>query len=166
MLEIHDWPRFLIAPFDKNYRRSMLAYIYLATAQGTPLLYYGQEQGFNQKGHPSNVKVGSDAAYQEITSIFIGGDDFLKRQDIFLGPWRLGSALGVIDHLSYVGNVSYYKKIDWKADPYLNRNHDMFKEIKSVNWLRKSCICLREGNQYFRENQYMGNIRIFENIQL
>ena len=150
VLEIHDWPRFLVTPFDKHYKRGILGYIYLATAQGTPLLYYGQEQGFNQKGNPNNVVVGDDASYQEIISVFASTNDALKRQDMFMGPWRLGSAVNEIDSLSYVGKVGNYNKIDWRSDQFLKRDHDMYKEIKSINWLRKSCETLREGNQYFR----------------
>ena len=153
VLEIHDWPRFLIQPFDKHYRRGILAYIYLATAVGTPLLYYGQEQGFNQLGNPNNIHVGSDAAYQEMISEFGGSNDALKRQDMFMGPWRLGSAVSTIDALSYVGWVGGYTKVDWKSDPFLKTDHDMYKEMKSITWLRKSCSTLREGAQY---NRYGG----------
>ena len=150
VLEIHDWPRFLIQPFDKHYRRGILAYVYLATASGTPLLYYGQEQGFNQLGNPNNIKVNSDEAYQEMVSVFGSTNDALKRQDMFMGPWRLGSAVSEIDSLSYVGFIGGWQKADWRSDPFLQTNHDMYKEIKSINWLRKSCSSLREGAQYFR----------------
>lgn len=150
VLEIHDWPRFLTQPFQKHYRRGIMAYVYLATAQGTPLLYYGQEQGFNQLGNPNNIKVGNDEAYQEMISVFASSNDALKRQDMFMGPWRLGSAVSGIDSLSYIGWIPNWQKIDWRSDPFLKTDHDMYKEMKSVNWLRKSCASLREGAQYFR----------------
>ena len=44
-LEIHDWPRFgAYSPTDPY--KSRLGLQYLAVAEGLPLLYYGQEQGF------------------------------------------------------------------------------------------------------------------------
>ena len=149
VLEIHDWPRFLIQPFQKHIRRGIQAYIYLATAQGTPLLYYGQEQGFNQLGNPNNVHAGNDENYAEMLQVFASSNDALKRQDMFMGPWRLGSAVSSIDSLSYVGRVDD-QKVEWRSDPFLKTDHEMYKEIKAMNWLRKSCSSLREGAQYFR----------------
>lgn len=154
VLEIHDWNRFLVSPFEKNSKRGIIGISYLMASKGIPHIYYGQEQGFNQLGNEQRINVYSDEIKQEMLSVFKSNNDALKRQDMFMGPWRLGSAVPEIDQLSYVGKVK--KDGDIKSlrrnseDPFLNRNHELFTETRALIHIRKSCRTLQEGEQYFR----------------
>lgn len=160
VLEIHDWNRFLVFPFDKNFRRGVIGISYLMTSRGIPHIYYGQEQGFNQLGNQERINVDSDEVKEEMLSVFRSSNDALKRQDMFMGPWRLGSSVPEIDQLSYVGKVKREDEVKNlrgnSEDPFLNRNQELFIETRALIHIRKSCRVLQEGGQYFRYGGFSG----------
>lgn len=152
VVEIHDWERFAVRDQKDNFKRSIASIAYLMTASGIPLIYYGQEQGFNQNGHWSNINL-SEKNKQETIQIFSSSCDSLKRQDMFMGPWRLGSSIPALDNLSYVGTVD---KTSYPAqdDPFLNTQHELYLQTKHLIRIRKSCKTLSDGQQYFRYGIY------------
>ena len=106
MLEIHDWKRFLQQKPD---RADLLfaAAGWLMTAPGTPVVYYGIEQGFNGvcQSQPRNC---GDACESIEHTCQAGDSDTLKRQDMFASePWRLGS---VVPEIKYAKHWSNYAK--------------------------------------------------------
>lgn len=156
MIEIHDWPRFVVRSGNGNKLFNALGY--LLTTTGTPVLYYGVEQGFNG-ACPGDDKIDlSSSAKTNVKDIcnrtdFSGEAHPKYRQDMFAsGPWRLGSWESSIDHLSGIGrslNPSH-ENSDWRSDPYLQTNHSLFKYVQNLIEIRQSCQVLREGNIYFR----------------
>lgn len=148
LLEIHDWPRFSSRD-KKNPYKSMLGISYLATAEGSPIIYYGQEQGLNGDCHFDNMNAGS--ANQRIKQECKGQGHELYRQDMFMnGPYRLGSTVNEIDNLAYIGKMSKKGPVTWTRDPYLNRNHMVFKLARKMLHVRKSCNALSYGFTKFR----------------
>lgn len=147
-LEIHDWPRFA----SRNpgaMAKSILGIAYLAFAEGSPIIYYGMEQGFN------GVCQGGSCP---------GHSDALFRQDMFMGGMtRLGSTVPEINSLASIsgGNPSMKFRID--QDPFLNRNHELYKSARKFLRIRGSCDGLREGYTQFRwkENGNEGILAFF-----
>ncbi|MBC7659705.1 MAG: hypothetical protein H7249_08345 [Chitinophagaceae bacterium] len=148
VLEIHDWPRFTReVPTDRW--KSKLGLSYLATAQGIPVIYYGMEQGFTGLCEASSFKAGK--ANSSIQNLCRGSDDAMKRQDMFInGPWRLGSTVPSIQQLASIGPSSAVLSPDWKQDPLLARDHDVYKTSRRFNHLRTSCAPLYQGQTLFR----------------
>ena len=60
-------------------------------------------------------------------------------------PWRLGSAIASINSLSYIGVWEHGLSPDWQIDPFLNRTHLLYQNIRKLIALRKSCIALYQG---------------------
>eukprot|EP00128_Syssomonas_multiformis_P011461 Colp12_sorted_trinity150504_noHs@19603 len=147
-LEIHDWPRFMSeSKYDGSRLISGLAY--LLTAEGTPIIYYGLEQGFNGDCHWDSIHAGQ--ASQSIKEACSGNGDALKRQDMFIGgPWRLGSVAPAINNLAYIGEAE--KKIyeSWQEDPFLNREHEFYHTARLLTHVRRSCSALTQGRMAVR----------------
>lgn len=149
LLEIHDWPRFVAGHHKNNPWKSKLGAGYLLTTSGIPLIYYGQEQGFNGDCHYHTMEVGEAA--QHIKDFCHSHDHALNRQDMFLsGPWRLGSTVESINKLTYIGRPKKYHSLHWQKDPYLDRSNMVYKEFRKLNYVRRSCRALRQGQTYFR----------------
>ena len=149
LLEIHDWPRFVEGKHKNNPWKSSLGMSYLSTAQGIPVIYYGQEQGFNGDCHWNNINAGY--ADNDIKGVCGGHDHSLYRQDMFIsGPWKLGSTVENINNLAYIGHTKPFTWRDWTTDPYLDRNNSVYKSARKFNYIRRSCDALRYGVTYFR----------------
>jgi len=136
LLEIHDWPRFA----SRNpgaMAKSILGIGYLAFAEGSPVIYYGLEQGFNgQCPHGAQCPGFTDAFF---------------RQDMFVGGMtRLGSTVPEINALGAIsyGNPNVRFRVD--QDPYLNRNHELYRLARKFLHIRSSCEALRVGGTAFR----------------
>lgn len=156
MIEIHDWPRFLVRAGNGNKLFNALGY--LLTTSGTPVLYYGVEQGFNGTC-PSDQKITLSSGARDNVKDICGRTDFSGeahpkyRQDMFTtGPWRLGSRESTVDRLAGIGDgfVANQGNKDWRKDPYLQTNHSLFRYVQNLIEIRQSCKVLREGNIYFR----------------
>ena len=128
-LDSHDWPRFA-HPVAEDPWKSKLAVGYLNTTPGIPVYYYGVEQGFNGVCR-SNCEGPEDAQY---------------RQDMFMGPWRLGSTVPQIDALAAVGQPRRAAPDDWTQDPMLARDHEVYRAARRFARLRRSCPALQRGS--------------------
>lgn len=160
-LEIHDWPRFgAYSPTDPY--KSRLGLQYLAVAEGIPLLYYGQEQGFT--GICPNIqnissKEGRDVLLESCRkSSEVTAPDYkpvlydeFYRQDMFEeGVWKLGSTVDEINKLASVAKknaekITLTEEYNWEIDPFLSRNHFVYQEARKFLQIRKSCPALRWG---------------------
>ncbi len=148
LLEIHDWPRF-VSHDPTSPERSALGLSYLAMAEGAPIIYYGMEQGFNGDCHFNNMNAGR--ANSEIQRECKGSSHTLYRQDMFMGGmYRLGSTIGSINNLAYIGKIKPTKSPEWAQDPMLNRDHDVYKMARKMNNIRRSCKALKYGSTKFR----------------
>jgi glycosidase len=146
MLEIHDWTRFLAAaPTRADLLLAGLAYLLLSP--GTPIIYYGLEQGFNGNCPEPALIRKCGPATAGIEALCDGGsDDSLKRQDMFAsGPWRLRSAVAAVDALRAVGPTASAVSGDWRTDPMLPRNHSVYEMARKLSALRRSCAALWGG---------------------
>lgn len=163
LLEIHDWPRFS-SRAKNNPFKSMLGISYLATAEGMPIIYYGQEQGFNGDCHFHNMNVG--AANEQLQEICSGHDHALYRQDMFLGgPFRLGSTIAEINNMAYIGKTDNQPSQHWTQDPYLNRNHSLYKLTRKMLHIRKSCHALSYGITKMRwGSEFNGGLLAFSRL--
>eukprot|EP00727_Mastigamoeba_balamuthi_P000439 m51a1_g10392 putative sulfonate abc transporter atp-binding protein (688) ;mRNA; r:57895-60362 len=147
VVEIHDWPRIVQGGSDPF--KSRLAVSLLPLLQGTPVLYYGIEQGFNGNCHWNNMNLG--AATQSVQGTCSSNGDSVHRQNMFIGSgWRLGSTVGTIDNLAYVGKADHSLSPDWQQDPYLDRSHMVYKAARRVNAIRQSCNALKYGGITWR----------------
>ena len=147
VLEIHDWPRF--AQTGSRWQLEA-ALAYLMTTYGTPVLYYGVEQGLSGNCHWDKMNV-PDGGMQSVKNVCSGWDHPRYRQDMFLeGPWRLGSVVPEIDGLARIGFDGAKTPSAWWDDPYLNRSHGQYQLVRKLNAVRQSCRALRRGNIYFR----------------
>lgn len=152
VLEIHDWPRFTAENKDNSWK-SRLGLAFLAVSQGIPVINYGQEQGFNGDGKWHNLNCG--AANDQMKNLFGTHEHALYRQDMFVsGPWRLGSTIASIDGLAYVGKSTPSVWSDWKSDPYLDRNHEVYKTARRFNYIRRSSYALKYGYTHYRWTTY------------
>eukprot|EP00727_Mastigamoeba_balamuthi_P004824 m51a1_g1434 putative sulfonate abc transporter atp-binding protein (673) ;mRNA; r:91893-94305 len=146
-VEIHDWPRIVEGGSDPN--KSRLAVSVLPMLQGTPVLYYGIEQGFNGNCHWDNMNLG--AATDQVRGTCSANGDVVHRQNMFLGSgWRLGSTIASIDKLAYVGRAVHTQSPFWQQDPYLDRSHMVYKEARRMNAIRQSCSALKYGTTAWR----------------
>jgi glycosidase len=148
VIEIHDWPRF--AQVGRSLAELSTALGYLLTAKGTPVLYYGVEQGLDGTCPWNTISV-PGAAYGEIKNACTGSDHARYRQDMFLaGPWRLRSVVPAIDALARIGFDGAGAPASWQSDPYLDRSHNLYRYVRRLLALRRSCRALRQGEVYFR----------------
>ncbi len=158
LLEIHDWPRF--AFYGESYQQMVGAVSQLLLSEGMPIIYYGFEQGFNG-AHPGNERIylEDSTTAGEIQKLLSHTDHphdgFYHprhRQDMFVsGPFRLGSTHAPINALAGIGKAySEDLSYDWKNDPYLKTDHELFQRIRALTHLRKSCPALKYGQIYFR----------------
>eukprot|EP00727_Mastigamoeba_balamuthi_P010949 m51a1_g6477 putative alpha amylase (1467) ;mRNA; r:97656-103300 len=146
-VEIHDWPRMVEGGSDPT--KSRLGVSALPFVQGTPVLYYGIEQGFNGNCHWNNMNLG--AATQQVQSTCSANGDVVHRQNMFMGSgWRLGSTISSIDNLAYVGKAQHTPSPAWQQDPYLDRSHMVYKAARKANAIRQSCSALNVGQTTFR----------------
>jgi len=147
-LEIHDWPRFASHSLN-SIDKSILGIGYLAVAEETPIIYYGQEQGFNGNCHWDSINVGgalSDVQHK----CSDGWTDALSRQDMFLGGMtRLGSTVPEIDKLAYIGLPAARGAGD-NSDPYISRDHRLYRAARTFLNMRRSCQALKYGVTKFR----------------
>lgn len=157
VLEIHDWPRFLLfakGTKEENQERyeAFNALGHLLTAPGVPVLYYGIEQGLNGDCHADKVTVagGARRGIDRVCARTDFGNHARYRQDMFAGgPWRLGSVMPSINALAGIGRGSVRAPAGGD-DPYLDTSHDLFKHAAKMIAIRKSCATLRTGGLYFR----------------
>jgi glycosidase len=147
LLEIHDWIRFLQDnPYD--WGRAKVGLTFLLTMQGSPVIYYGLEQGFN--GVCDFTKINAGNAKASIADTCNSGNDSRKRQNMFVsGPFKLKSAIPAIDTLAMIGQASAPQSISWETDPFLNRNHDLYITARKASRIRKSCPALQIGSLHF-----------------
>eukprot|EP00727_Mastigamoeba_balamuthi_P011755 m51a1_g7201 putative sulfonate abc transporter atp-binding protein (703) ;mRNA; f:199567-201736 len=154
MLEIHDQPRYvkdLTDPF-----KSRVGVMLLPLVEAVPIIYYGLEQGFNGACHTDRIIAG--AASGSVVDACHGTGDSLKRQSMFMSSgWRLGSTIPELNQLAFIGKSTAPAPAgpnDWQSDPFLNRNHMVYKASRAVNHIRQSCSALRAGNTAFRWGDY------------
>jgi glycosidase len=171
LLEIHDWPRFGQYEFDSDQGRMReklgSALGYLLTAEGTPVLYYGVEQGLSGNCPYADRIALSGHAKSEVQSVCNGWDHERYRQDMWTtGPWKLGSLVPEVNKLAYIsGFSSTTPHQDWRTDPYLRTDLAHYKWVRRLVAIRKSCGALRHGNTYFRAAEsYNGGILAFSRI--
>src|SRR3989338_4378056 len=150
---------------------SICALSYLLTAPGTPIIYYGQEQGFNQNCNFQNMNTGDATSDISQTCQTINsdnaGDDVLKRQDMFIGSgWRLGSAVPAINDLNYIGVWNPIQtSANWRNDPFLRTDHDLYKNLRKFTHISRSCQALRQGTMVWRNAQpFIGGMLFFSRI--
>jgi glycosidase len=146
LLEIHDWPRF--ASYAKSsMEKSKLGMAYLVLAEGSPVIYYGMEQGFNGDCHFNNIDAG--LAADSIKQQCKGHSHALYRQDMFVGGMALlGSTVPEINALAYIGKSK--QTATPSIDPFTNRQHELFQLSSKVLHLRQSCNALKYGSSKFR----------------
>ena len=150
LLEIHDWPRFNQG-LPNEPLKSSLGLSYLATAPGIPVIYYGMEQGFNGHCRESSISPDIDAlAIQIACATTVDHERHpLYRQDMFQGGMlRLGSSLKKLDALAYIGPPKVATTA--VADPYVDRDNQIFQAARRFNYLRRSCYALRFGDIAWR----------------
>jgi glycosidase len=155
LLEIHDWPRF--ASYNPNsLDKSKLGVAYLAAAEGTPVIYYGMEQGFNGIC-PTNQPVILKDSCAQATS-----NDAFYRQDMFIsGPFRLGSTVPEIQKLAGFTlaslNTVESNSTHLLKDPYLNQDQELYKTTRKFLHLRQSCKALSYGHTFYRWSEPNSN---------
>ncbi|MBK8201413.1 MAG: hypothetical protein IPK68_03505 [Bdellovibrionales bacterium] len=148
LLEIHDWPRFS-SVHKTSQEKTILGLGYLAFSEGTPIIYYGMEQGLNGDCHFDKMEVGN--AIQKVQSDCLGSSHALYRQDMFMGGMtRLGSTVPQINQLAYIGLPLTKESPRWEDDPYLNRSHKVYQSAQRFLQIKKSCNALKYGNTKFR----------------
>jgi len=148
LLEIHDWPRYAAAN-PTSQEKSRLGIAYLALAEGSPIIYYGMEQGFNGDCHFDNMQVGQ--ARSHVQKDCKGHSDALYRQDMFMHGWtKLGSTVPEINALAGMSEPGPAQHFNWQQDPYLNRQHDLYKSSRKLLQIRNSCNGLKYGKTTFR----------------
>ena len=165
-LEIHDWPRYLQTQ-PNNIGSAQAAAAYLMTAPGQPIIWMGFEQGFNQACRLQGYVNAGDATSSISSLCNAGSDDTLKRQDMFIGgPWRLGSAIPAIDSLNYIGVWTPEQTTsNWLDDPFLNRDHSLYLNVRKLTHIRRSCSCLTQGSIVWRNAEpSVGGFLIFSRI--
>jgi glycosidase len=130
-------------PGDSNLILNALAYVLMM--QGSPIIYYGAEQGFNGNCDLGRSNLGN--AYGELQGVCSGYSDALARQCMFDScGMRLGSAVGTINDLRYLGPIGNADTgRNWTADPFLRRDHDVYKSTRYHIKLRNSCFPLKYG---------------------
>jgi hypothetical protein len=148
--------------FPKKVSFAKVGFGWLLTAPGQPIIYYGQEQGFNSKCPDSNqINAGSDDANKELLKIcgdlndhpLLHSHNFhpFYRQDMYEGgPFRLGSAVDTLDakkgiDLKSMTDKSNLFKGDWSQDPMLPRDHELYKFVRNLAKLRRTCPVLVSG---------------------
>ena len=149
LIEIHDWPRFLVTSRDGYRYRAALGY--LMTTQGTPIIYYGMEQGLDGQCHLDRTTVTDSNTRRDIENV-CHASDFNNhgryRQDMFAsGPWRLGSIVPEIESLAGIGIGTGRSNSN---DSYARTDHGLYKYVRKLIAVRKSCLPLRRGQIYFR----------------
>ncbi|MCA2961260.1 MAG: hypothetical protein IOD12_13485 [Silvanigrellales bacterium] len=151
LIEIHDWPRFSL----HGEGRSQLigAVQYLLATKGTPVLYYGVEQGFNGDCHWASTRIADAEVRRGLLEGTCRDTSHMNhsryRQDMFLsGPWRLGSLEPSVSVLSGIGWRG--EKPPVQDDPFLNTRHELFRAVRRAVAVRGSCVALRRGEIYFR----------------
>jgi glycosidase len=148
LLEIHDWPRFS-SVHKTSQEKTILGLGYLAFSEGTPIIYYGMEQGLNGDCHFDKMQVGN--AIQKVQSDCLGSSHALYRQDMFMGGMtRLGSTVPQINQLAYIGLPLTKESPRWEDDPYLDRNHKVYQSTQRFLQIKKSCNALKYGKTKFR----------------
>ena len=148
VLEIHDWPRFS-SKYPENINKTKLGLSYLSVSQGVPVIYYGFEQGLNGQINKKDLNSSQIKNLNEFISNPL--HDSLFRQDFFnAGPWKLGSSVAAINKLSFIGKSQNKNPSLTKKDPYLNKNHKVYKTARKVNHIRLSSKALKYGNTYIR----------------
>lgn len=148
LLEIHDWPRFS-SVHKTSQEKTLLGLGYLAFSEGTPIIYYGMEQGLNGDCHFDKMEVGN--AIQKVQSDCLGSSHALYRQDMFMGGMtRLGSTVPQINQLAYIGLPLTKESPRWEDDPYLNRSHKVYQSTQRFLQIKKSCNALKYGKTKFR----------------
>jgi glycosidase len=148
LLEIHDWPRFS-SVYKTSQEKTILGLGYLAFSEGTPIIYYGMEQGLNGDCHFDKMEVGN--AIQKVQSDCLGSSHALYRQDMFMGGMtRLGSTVPQINQLAYIGLPLTKESPRWEDDPYLNRSHKVYQSTQRFLQIKKSCNALKYGKTKFR----------------
>lgn len=148
LLEIHDWPRFS-SVHKTSQEKTLLGLGYLAFSEGTPIIYYGMEQGLNGDCHFDKMEVGN--AIQKVQSDCLGSSHALYRQDMFMsGMTRLGSTVPQINQLAYIGLPLTKESPRWEDDPYLNRSHKVYQSTQRFLQIKKSCNALKYGKTKFR----------------
>ena len=145
MLEIHDWTRFANSdPTDEFL--SMIGLAYLLTGPGTPIIYYGLEQGFNGRCAANSVHCGNYSS--DVWAVCNAGtSDALKRQDMFVGgPWRLASTMGNMSNTAFIGRTPHVPSPPWQQDPFLDLTNAVYRRARAMTRLRNSCLPLRRGS--------------------
>jgi glycosidase len=167
LLEIHDWPR-LASIRPNSMEHSRLGLSYLALAEGSPIVYYGMEQGLN--GHcPEESRIDNGKGKKLLLAHCSSApreDHAFFRQDMFVsGRFKLGSTVPEIKKLSGISNRKLHKSFHWQNDPFLNRDHDLFKTTRKLLNLRNNCSALRFGNTLFRwTEQKSGDLLAFSRV--
>lgn len=149
LLEIHDWPRFLLE--ISNPAKAFPALAYLMTTQGVPILYYGIEQGLNGQCNGIASSLREAQAKNHVNDICHSSDfhnHTRYRQDMFMsGPWKLGSIVPEIQRLGFIGTSPAAATA---GDPYANQSHELYRYVRQLAHLRQSCKSLGDGAIYFR----------------
>ena len=149
LIEIHDWTRFLT--FSKDEYRFRTALGYLLTTEGVPIIYYGMEQGLDGECHFDGTSVHDGETRSQLDGVCRStefSNDSRYRQDMFAGgPWRLGSIVPEIDRLAGIGIGT---RAPGDGDPFARTDHWLFKYVRKLIAVRKSCSALSHGTIYFR----------------
>lgn len=166
LIEIHDWPRFAIHGEGRS--QLIAAVHYLLATKGTPVLYYGVEQGFNGNCHWDTASLPDEGVRRSVLEGTCGDTSHMNhgryRQNMFLsGAWRLGSVETSVAALSGIGWRG--QKPPVQEDPFLNTKHEMFRAVQRSLAVRKSCVALRRGDIYFRAAHDAPGILAFSRIE-
>jgi|GEM_PF-3370426 len=169
LIEIHDWPRFAVN--GESGRQLQSALQYLLATKGTPVLYYGVEQGLNGDCHHDTTRIGDSGVRNGLLEGTCRDTSFSNhsryRQDMFMaGPWRLGSVEPSISALTGIGWRAA-KPASAAVDPFLNTNNSAFRSVRKAIAIRQSCEALRRGQLYFRaaSDDARGGLLAFSRIE-
>lgn len=144
-IDLHDWRRF--ASHEdvslSNYLGALKTKFFFP---GIPLIYYGLEQGFNGVC-PSFPNGNEDSSFlSKLCSDTAHGNHSRHRQNMFWGPWRLGSLIEEINSLSHIGVFTLEKDELFKSHLFLQTDHHLFKTIQNLIQWRKDCSVFSRGN--------------------
>ncbi|KAJ3417372.1 hypothetical protein HDV05_004837 [Chytridiales sp. JEL 0842] len=164
-LEIHDWPRLLRNELDSNpLGTAFLGAAFLTTMQGQPIIYYGFEQAFAGTCAFDKIVGGDSESYQHLRQVcqddsYSGDAHSLSRQSMFVSSgWKMRSAIEATNKLAGIGPRGFPPaagSYDWKKDPYLDTSNVMYKFLRKMLKVRKSCEALRRGSTFMRvSNDY------------
>ena len=175
-LSEHDFPRITKPATCLAETSATLAMAtVLLGAPGLPIIYYGDEQGFNGNCPTSSAISAGSAKFTFVQQKCLqADDDAFYRQDMWTGaPFLLSSAVPSIAKMARISPSwcpSSVPAMPWQDEPLLSRTHRLYQDTKRLLALRQSCPALRRGSTRYHDlGQYghlLGTSRLFEGSEV